>query len=153
MATDKIIGLVSYSEATRYTPQKYLETVQWCKSNNKPVPRFTLYPRTKGFVSTVQQLRKTKHVMAVYDITIAYAHEGRFMEAPDLWETLSRPSLKRDWKFHVHADRHALQTLPESDDELAKWLETRWIEKGKRLEGLQQELEEGRPWGKSWKEM
>jgi hypothetical protein len=102
-------------------------------------------------VSTVQHLRKAQHVKAVYDITIAYAHEGRFLEAPNIWETLSEPQLNRDWRFHVHADRHSLKDLPESNEELARWLESRWIEKGRRLENLQRDLEEGQPWGECQK--
>src|SRR5271168_736692 len=47
-------GLISYSESTRYTPQKCLETIQWREANNKAIPRYTLYPRAKGFVVTVK---------------------------------------------------------------------------------------------------
>ena len=148
----EIIGLISYSEATRYTPQKYLETVQWCKANNKPVPRFTLYPRTKGFVSTVQHLRQTQHIKAVYDMTIAYAHEGRFFAAPSMWEKHSQPNLNQHWRFHVHTERHALKDLPQTDDELSGWLQSVWIAKGKRLESLQHQLEQGIPWGETEKE-
>lgn len=41
-----------------------------------------LYPRTKGFVATVQRIRHAPHVKAVYDLTIAYQHNGKFFEAP-----------------------------------------------------------------------
>lgn len=140
-------GLISYSEATRFTAQKYLETVQWCKVNSKPVPKFTLYPRTKGFVATVKELRKGSSVKAIYDMTLAYAHDKQFFEVPSMWESLSEPRLDRSWKFHVHVDRYSIEDLQGlSDSELASWLEQRWIEKGKRLEVLQKDLENGRPW-------
>lgn len=140
-------GLISYSEATRFTPQKYLETVQWCKANNKPIPKYTLYPRTKGFVATVKELRKGSSVRAVYDLTLAYAHGKHFFEAPSMWESISEPRLDQDWKFHVHVDRYSIEDLEGlSDSELVSWLEQRWIQKGRRLEALQKDLEEGRSW-------
>lgn len=141
------IWLISYSEATRYTPQKYLETVQWCKAQGKRTPRYTLYPRTKGFVTTVKALRDSGSVQAVYSLTIAYAHGNHFFEAPSMWETLSTPDLQKDWRFHVHAQRYDLKELRDfSDEQLAQWLEDRWMEKSQHLEQLQCELENGVDW-------
>ncbi|CAG8950883.1 hypothetical protein HYFRA_00003100 [Hymenoscyphus fraxineus] len=133
--------LISFSEATRYTPKKYEIAKEWCKENNKPLPKHLLYPRTKGFVTTVQQLRKATHVKAVYDMTIAYGHGNKFLEAPTIWESLSRGDLsgKRGYKFHVHVKRIPLVDLPMDDAGLAKWLEKRWIEKGEYLEEKREE--------------
>ncbi|KAG4030233.1 hypothetical protein MFRU_013g02490 [Monilinia fructicola] len=133
--------LISFSEATRYTPKKYEETKTWCKENNRPIPKHLLYPRTKGFVTTVQHLRKAKHVKAVYDMTIAYSKHNKWHEAPTIWESLSCGDLsgKRGYKFHVEVKRFPLDELPESDAGLAKWLETRWIEKGEYLEEKREE--------------
>ncbi|KAL3423977.1 acyltransferase [Phlyctema vagabunda] len=128
--------LISFSEATRYTPKKHEEAKVWCKENSRPVPQHLLYPRSKGFITTVQHLRKAEHVKAVYDMTIAYSHCGRFLEAPTIWDSLSLPSLSgsNGYRFHVHVQKYALVDLPETDAELAKWLETRWIAKGQYLE-------------------
>jgi hypothetical protein len=140
--------LISYSEATRFTPQKYLETVQWCKSKDKPVPRYTLWPRTKGFVASVKALGKTSSVKAVYDLTIAYAHDGRFFEAPSMMDTLFEPNLADDWRFHVHAQRFDIAEIADkSDTELAEWLEQRWMAKSAKLQELQASLEAGKDWG------
>lgn len=140
------IGLISYSEATRYTRAKYEETVTWCKANDRPIPKHTLYPRTRGFIATVNQLRNTSHVRAVYDVTIAFARVNNFMSAPTFWQTVSTPRLSDTWRFHVHVERYPLAELPQPEDELAKWLETRWIEKGERLESLRNELARGHSW-------
>lgn len=138
---------MSYSEATRYTPQKFLETVQWCKAHDKPIPKYTLYPRTKGFVATVKALRQSTSVKAVYDLTIAYANGKQFFEAPSMWETIANPALSPDWKFHVHARRFAVDTFKDmSDLEIASWLEDRWIAKRRTLEDLQLELEKDQDW-------
>ena len=151
LSTDvKLLGLVSYSEATRYTPQKYLETVQWCKVNDKPAPKFTLYPRTKGFVTTVKELGTSSSVKAIYDLTLAYAHKGCFLEAPSMWTTLCQPNLDRDWRFHVHTERYEIQELiGRSDAELASWMEARWMEKSKKLQRLKTDLEQGKDWSHS----
>ena len=68
------------------------------------------------------------------------------MSTPTFWQTVSTPNLSDTWRFSAHVDRYSLTELPQTDDELAKWLETRWIEKGKRLESLRDALARGQPW-------
>ncbi|KAF2172857.1 hypothetical protein M409DRAFT_49376 [Zasmidium cellare ATCC 36951] len=139
--------LISYSEATRFTQSKRIEAEKWCKANDKPLPKHTLYPRTKGFIASVQKLRQTPHVKAVYDMTIAYAKDDKLFQAPPtFWQTLYQPHLNKNWKFFVHVERHELQKLPRDTDQLARWLEERWIEKGERLEQLRDRLAKGLPW-------
>ena len=101
-----------------------------------------LYPRTKGFITTVQHLRKAAHVKAVYDLTIAYQLANKFRTAPTMWETLSSSGLSsgpEGYRFHVHARRFPLAQLPDTDEGLAKWLEQRWVEKGEWLEAKREE--------------
>lgn len=95
-----------------------------------------LYPRTKGFITTVQHLRKAAHVKAVYDVTIAYQRGKDFHAAPTMWDTLSVPwlSSRLGYKFHVHVRRFPLENLPTDDEKLAKWLENLWVEKGEWLD-------------------
>ncbi|KIH89763.1 1-acyl-sn-glycerol-3-phosphate acyltransferase [Sporothrix brasiliensis 5110] len=143
--------LVSFSEATRYTPAKYQDSMAWCTEHNRPQPQHLLYPRTKGFVTTVKHLRKAPQVKAVYDLTIAYEKGSKFQIPPSMWETLSVARLSdrkngKGYRFHVHVRRFPLVELPTKDDELAKWLETRWVEKGiwleqKRLEWAESQAE------------
>ncbi|KAI6353297.1 hypothetical protein MCOR25_009051 [Pyricularia grisea] len=134
--------LVSFSEATRFTPKKYEESKQWCATNGKPQPKHLLYPRTKGFIATVQHLRHASHVKAVYDLAIAYQKDGSWMVAPVFWDTLSVPGLSapgpHGFRFHVHVRRFPIEELPQSDADLARWLEQRWVDKGEWLEGLRQ---------------
>lgn len=95
----------------------------------------------KGFVSTVQHLRKTPHVKAVYDLTIAYQKGKQWHLAPSMWETVSCAKLTEDrgYKFHVHATRFDIKDLPADDEGLARWLEERWVKKGEWLEGKRRE--------------
>ena len=133
-------GLITYSEGTRFTPKKHAEAVTWCNEHQRPVPKHLLYPRTKGFVATVQTLRKASHVKAVYDVTIAYAKGNKFMSPPSFVQTVNRKHVGAEWKMYVHVKRHELKSLPQSTDDLALWLEKRWVEKGERLEDLKTEL-------------
>lgn len=127
---------MSFSEGTRFTPKKYAESVAWCDSTGRPQPQHLLYPRTRGFIQTVQHLRQAPHVKAVYDLTIAYQHGDKFGAAPEFWSTLSVPHLSdvEGYRFEVHVRRFAMDTLPREDAELASWIEARWLEKGQWLE-------------------
>ena len=95
----------------------------------------------------MQKLRQTPHVQAVYDMTIAYAENDQlFLSPPTFWQTLSEPRLDQHWRFFVHVERHELRSLPQASEDLATWLEDRWIEKGQRLEHLRSQLLQGLPW-------
>lgn len=138
--------LIAYSEATRFTKQKREEGLQWCKANDKVMPKNLLYPRTRGFIASVQGLRKVNHVKAVYDVTIAYAKSNQFQKPPTFSETVFTPHLDKLWKFYVHVQRHNLEDLPSADAELADWLVERWIQKGEKLEALKNKLARGESW-------
>jgi hypothetical protein len=106
-----------------------------------------LWPRTKGFVASVKALGKSSSVKAVYDLTIAYAHDGRFFEAPSMTDTLFESNLDNNWRFHVHAQRFEIAEIAgKSDTEIAEWLEQRWIAKSAKLQELQASLEAGKGW-------
>lgn len=138
------IWLISFSEGTRLTPGKRAESAAWCAAHARPLPQHLLYPRTKGFLATIRAIRAAPHVKAVYDVTIAYEKQlrprgdgplvGRWLAAPAFWETLSLPGLAARYRFEVHVRRWPMEDLPREDDELAKWMETRWLEKGEWLE-------------------
>lgn len=132
--------LISFSEATRFSPQKYRESQAWCEANGRgrrQQPQHLLYPRTKGFIATVSHIRHAPHVRAVYDLTVAYQKGGRWQAAPAFWDTLSMPGLSSGsagYRFEVHVRRWPMEELPTDEGELAKWIEARWVEKGEWLE-------------------
>jgi 1-acyl-sn-glycerol-3-phosphate acyltransferase len=150
VCTNITTGLIAYSEATRYTAAKRLEAEAWCRTNNKRLGDHLLYPRTKGFVACVQKLRNAPHMQAVYDVTIAYAKKDGsgniFQQPPKFIDTVMIPNLDEHWRSYVHVDRFSLEDLPTTDEKLAQWLEERWVEKGERLETLNQSLAKGLPW-------
>lgn len=110
------------------------------------MPKHLLYPRTRGFVASVQALRKVPHVKAVYDVTIAYAKGNAFQRPPTFAETVFTPNLSSLYSFDVHAKRFMIKDLPDTDSALADWLVERWIEKGERLDDLRNQLAQGQHW-------
>lgn len=137
---------MAYSEGTRFTLRKRLEAEVWCRTHNKRLGQHLLYPRMKGFVACVQKLRNASQMKAVYDVTLAYAKDKHFQSPPTFVQTVSLPRLSDQWRFFVHVERYPLELLPKTDAELMQWLEDRWIEKGERLEMLNQRLVDGIPW-------
>ena len=81
-----------------------------------------LFPRTKGFVATVQGLRT--HIDAVYDLTIGYPN-GPI----SLWPYIQ--GVEKD--FYLHVQRTPLAELPQDGSALHEWLVTRFYEKDRRL--------------------
>jgi hypothetical protein len=110
------LGLISFSEGTRLTPQKRLLAAAHASKTNKTLPEHLLLPRTKGFAACVQHLRTAApHVKAVYDLTVAYADlqpTGRKGE-----EVTKKEKKIKEKMAGVNGNGHAdCQSHPTSDD-------------------------------------
>ncbi|XP_049937251.1 1-acyl-sn-glycerol-3-phosphate acyltransferase 2-like isoform X2 [Nymphaea colorata] len=89
--------LALFVEGTRFTQEKLLAAQQYAMTAGLPVPRNTLVPRTKGFVSTINTIRS--FVPAIYDVTVAVP---RGQPAPTMLNILARkPSV--DLLLDAHA--------------------------------------------------
>jgi len=117
------VYLVSFAEGTRLTLPKLEAAQAYAREHGLAVPRHTLVPRSKGFAASVEGLRT--HIDAVYDLTIGY--EGA---VPTLWQYI-KGMVRR---IHLHARRFPVAELPESADDLRRWLMARWEEKDRLLE-------------------
>ncbi len=117
------VWLLSFSEGTRFTPEKLERSRKYAREHGLYEPRHTLVPRTKGFVATVQGLRD--HVDAVYDLTLGY-EKG----VPTLWQFVRGFAPRA----HLHVRRHAIDTLPTDEAELSQWLYRSFQEKDELLE-------------------
>lgn len=80
----------------------------------------------------------------MYDLTLAYSQAGKrgFMSAPTIWESFTLARVSPPWKFHVHTRRFELKDLPEDDEGVKNWLEERWVEKSRILQGMEEEWTE-----------
>ena len=91
--TDLHGGLISFSEAARFTAPKNIETRQWCKVHNRPAPRYALYPRTRCFMKMVKEVAADSSVTAIYELTIAHAPPSAvYGSAPTSWKVSRNPT-------------------------------------------------------------
>ncbi|KAI5809631.1 hypothetical protein DFH27DRAFT_153733 [Peziza echinospora] len=158
--------LVSYSEGTRYNPQKWQNMKTFAEGKGKKILTHCLYPRTKGFVTCVRHLRNPdSHIKHIYDLTLAYQYTAPptttttttssssttttlstrptiNLTPATIYDTFSMPSLSPPWRFHVHVERFLIKDLPEDDRGVAEWLEKRWLAKDEILKGLDGEWTE-----------
>lgn len=136
----KPIWLMLFPEGTRYSLEKVKSSQDFSKENNLPVLDNVLYPRTKGFIETVQSLRKS-HVTHVYDFTLAIHHQTKgFAAVPPIAQVFLFGV--SGYKCMIHVKRYAIAHLPESDEELGQWAKDRFHEKDLFLEELKNKWKE-----------
>eukprot|EP00835_Amoeboradix_gromovi_P002979 NODE_183_length_15731_cov_0.226778.p5 type:complete len:306 gc:universal NODE_183_length_15731_cov_0.226778:6888-7805(+) len=123
------VYIVSFLEGTRKSPLKLKQSQEYCKTRNLPVLKNLLFPRYKGFISTVQALR-SKGLDKIYDLTIGYYHipTQTVNEIIPLIHTLNSRNPK-EWRFHVHFKEYLVSDLPADDLQLKEWVIQRFIEK------------------------
>ncbi|KAC9326664.1 hypothetical protein E3N88_45987 [Mikania micrantha] len=112
--------LALFVEGTRFTQAKLLAAQEYASSNGLPVPRNVLIPRTKGFVTSVSQMRS--FVPAIYDMTVAIPRDTTPPTMLRLFK--GQPSL-----LHVKMKRHAMKDLPETDEAVAQWCKDLFLAK------------------------
>jgi len=122
------LWLMLFSEGTRIRPAKVVKSQQFASERGFQPLNHVLFPRTKGFVATVQTLRG--HLDAVYDVTIGYV-DG----VPTLWQWI-KGYVK---KVNVHVRRFSIKELPEEGEALASWLIDLYREKDARLDAYYKE--------------
>ncbi|CAG7905426.1 unnamed protein product [Brassica rapa] len=117
--------LALFVEGTRFTETKLKAAQEYAASSELPIPRNVLIPRTKGFVSTVSNMRS--FVPAIYDMTVAIP------------KTSPPPTMLRLFRgqpsvVHVHIKCHSMKDLPESDEAIAQWCINQFVAKDALLD-------------------
>jgi lysocardiolipin and lysophospholipid acyltransferase len=136
--------LVSFLEGTRASSEKILESQKFCEERNLPILKHMLFPRTKGFVATIQGLRDSTD--SVLDITFA-CDGGRVPTVVDL-------AMRRMPDFHVHVRRYPVKyvlsfsyaseanfsnlltyhrEIPTDEEDITQWIIKRFVEKDELL--------------------
>jgi len=141
------LWLISYVEGTRKTVEKHRASNQFARERGLKELNNLLLPRTTGFVSTVKAMRNSQ-MTAVYDFTFAYqktTSKGvRFGEAPSLLRIHLAP-IDDEYQIHIHVKRYPMDSLPQDDAGLQKWLYDRWVEKDKLMGHLKDQWTEDLP--------
>ncbi|KAK9224641.1 hypothetical protein WN943_009677 [Citrus x changshan-huyou] len=116
--------LALYVEGTRFTEAKLLAAQEYALSRGLPIPRNVLIPRTKGFVSAVNNMRS--FVPAIYDCTVAVPKS----QPPPTMVRMFRgqPSV-----VNVEIRRHSMEELPKTADGIAQWCKDVFVTKGSKL--------------------
>ncbi len=122
------IWLMIFAEGTRVRPSKLEKSRQYAEEHGFRPMRHVLFPRTKGFVATVQAL--PGHATAVYDVTIGY-EDG----VPTLGQWI-KGYVRR---VHVHVRRFPMEEMPREEGEIAAWLINRYQEKDDLLDAFYRE--------------
>jgi 1-acyl-sn-glycerol-3-phosphate acyltransferase len=116
------IWLLLFAEGTRITPPKLEKSRKIARDKGLPEPEHVLLPRPRGFVGSIIGLRD--HLDAVYDVTIGYA-DG----VPTLWQFMQGFVTRA----HLHVRRYPTASLPESEEDLSRWIFDRYREKDQLL--------------------
>eukprot|EP00026_Physarum_polycephalum_P011174 Phypoly_transcript_11376.p1 GENE.Phypoly_transcript_11376~~Phypoly_transcript_11376.p1 ORF type:complete len:370 (+),score=30.59 Phypoly_transcript_11376:96-1205(+) len=114
-----------FPEGTDFTLAKQKRSWELAEQNGWPKYKHLLAPRTKGFVVTVQTIRK--HADYLYDLTIGYPQN----EKPTFFTALAGrcPSI-----ININITRTPLADLPKNDEDLKQWIFERYKEKDELLE-------------------
>eukprot|EP01064_Diplonema_japonicum_P027735 TRINITY_DN4084_c0_g4_i2.p1 TRINITY_DN4084_c0_g4~~TRINITY_DN4084_c0_g4_i2.p1 ORF type:complete len:399 (+),score=66.35 TRINITY_DN4084_c0_g4_i2:79-1197(+) len=116
--------LALFAEGTRKSPQKLKESQEWCAKNGKPVLKHVLWPRSKGFISSVQALRgklESVCVVTIYPDPSALPSFGKLLMA-------------KPCKCHLAIKRTPISEVPSTDEELKTMCEDAFLLKEKDLE-------------------
>ncbi|WRT69079.1 uncharacterized protein IL334_006062 [Kwoniella shivajii] len=119
--------IIMCPEGTRRTPSKLVKSQAFARMKGKPELSHLLFPRSKGFVCTIQALRHS-HIKYVYDTTLLYSSPGKDKwRIPSLAEQLSCEDMtKQGYKFRIHVKRIPISELPEGEKSLKEWCEEKW---------------------------
>jgi lysophosphatidic acid acyltransferase/lysophosphatidylinositol acyltransferase len=117
--------LALFVEGTRFTQAKLLAAQEYASSMGLPVPRNVLIPRTKGFVTSVSEMRS--FAPAIIDMTVAIPKGS------------TPPTMLRLFKgksdtIDVKVTRHLMKDLPESDEAVAQWCKDIFVAKDALLD-------------------
>ena len=123
------VWLMIFPEGTRFKKEKLTLSHKLSKREGRPELNRLLFPRTKGFLSSVQGL--TNHCTAIYDFTIVYEN-GKVPLFVDLF-------LGRLKKVTVNVKRFDMQTIPKESKLLKQWLIDRFYEKEQLINLLLQQ--------------
>lgn len=119
------IWLVIFPEGTRFTPTKREQSQQFARERKLKVLNHVLYPRHKGFSVTVRHIRPL--LDAVYDITAVFPG-NRYPTISNLIDgTYAR-------KVYIDINRHPIDSIPESAEEIKTWIYDVWEKKDLKLE-------------------
>lgn len=92
-----------------------------------------LHPKTKGFIHTLQTLRK-QFPVDIYDYTVGYTGKYKLLAYTGPVGAIQLPIGQIPDQFHYHIKHYPSSLLPTDDYKLSQWLTERWKEKDNLLD-------------------
>eukprot|EP00992_Anisonema_acinus_P011021 TRINITY_DN7066_c0_g1_i1.p1 TRINITY_DN7066_c0_g1~~TRINITY_DN7066_c0_g1_i1.p1 ORF type:complete len:265 (+),score=30.05 TRINITY_DN7066_c0_g1_i1:481-1275(+) len=124
------VALLIFPEGTDLSPNNIKRSHAFAEKNGLPKFSHVLIPRSTGFAFCLQELRES--IAAVYDITMGYVD----------FTPGERPSegslLRARWprEVHFHVERHPIESMPSTEEEVSQWVQSRFDEKETRLKAF-----------------
>lgn len=136
-----LTSVLKYFTEIRYDFQLLLfpEGINLCRTGSElsnafaqkhglPTYKYVLHPHTTGFTFTVDQLRQTKMIDSVYDITVGYCDT-----VPEKGEMdIGNGNIPQEMQFLIN--RYPISALPQNKEDLDNWCVEKWKEKESCLE-------------------
>lgn len=122
--------MVLYPEGTRFSKQRHDDSTAFALSKGLSPTQNVLLPRFKGFTSTVSVLRG--EFDGIVDATFMF--EG---DEPDVKSSLAGTCSS---VVHCHMKYFLIEEIPESEEELTKWLLDRWYEKDRLITAFKKDI-------------
>ncbi|CAF3107039.1 unnamed protein product [Rotaria socialis] len=122
------LSILIFPEGTNLTEQTKIKSNEYAakQTSFNGSYEYCLHPRLNGFKFLLNSMRSNEILDAIDDVTIGY--EGAIPEAEiDLLKG-HIPSI-----IHFHVKRYELDTLPQTDEGIGEWLQSRWEQKEKHL--------------------
>jgi len=120
--------LLMYPEGTRFNEEKHKASIEFSREHNQPELKHHLLPRTKGFIASLPAMRGK--VPALYDCLIV------FKEDDPVKPTLRNILRGQPVTAHLYFRRIPLEEIPESDQEIDRYLKNIFVTKDKMKEGF-----------------
>ena len=119
------VQMLLFPEGGDFTTRTKAKSAKFADDNGLPHLQYCFYPRTTGFVYTINAMRD-EGLDAVYDMTIAY---------PDMLpkdpNDVTSGVMPRE--VHYHIVKYNNEDVPQDKKGLEEWIMERWSEKEARL--------------------
>ncbi|KAI8784401.1 lysocardiolipin acyltransferase 1-like [Biomphalaria glabrata] len=121
-----------FPEGTDMCPNAIKRSNMYAEKEQLVKYEYVLHPRTTGFIHFVKEMKKGHIIDSILDVTVAY---------PKKIVQSELQTLKGEFPEEIHffVKNYPIDTLPETDQELAEWLTKLWSEKEARLKKFYEE--------------
>lgn len=120
--------LLLFAEGTRFTEDKHKTSLNFAKEKGLPLLKRHLTPRTKGFTSSLPQLRG--RVPAIYNIELCF--DPKDTVKPTVMNLLMGKPLTG----HMFIERIPLEEVPESEEGASAWLREFYNKKDRLMDSF-----------------